>query len=73
MKELTKISFFPVLHVKCYPATLRTCNPIDAAVGASTMGKMKVDNSTRVFPMPMVVVGALVDGKNNYLAVAWIC
>lgn len=27
------------------------------------MEKIKLDNSTRVFPMPMVVVGAVVEGK----------
>jgi flavin reductase (DIM6/NTAB) family NADH-FMN oxidoreductase RutF len=37
------------------------------------MEKIKVDNSTRVFPMPMVVVGAAVEGRINYLAVAWVC
>ena len=37
------------------------------------MEKIKIDNSTRVFPMPMVVVGAVVEGRINYLAVAWIC
>ena len=37
------------------------------------MEKIKVDMSTRVFPMPIVVVGAVVEGKINYLAVAWVC
>jgi flavin reductase (DIM6/NTAB) family NADH-FMN oxidoreductase RutF len=37
------------------------------------MEKIKVDISTRVFPMPMVVVGAVVEGRINYLAVAWVC
>ena len=37
------------------------------------MEKIKIDNSTRVFPMPMVVVGAVADGRINYLAVAWVC
>jgi flavin reductase (DIM6/NTAB) family NADH-FMN oxidoreductase RutF len=37
------------------------------------MEKIKVDNSIRVFPMPMVVVGAAVEGRINYLAVAWVC
>jgi flavin reductase (DIM6/NTAB) family NADH-FMN oxidoreductase RutF len=37
------------------------------------MEKIKVGMSTRVFPMPMVVVGAVVEGKINYLAVAWVC
>jgi len=37
------------------------------------MEKIKVDNSLRVFPMPMVVVGAVVEGRINYLAVAWVC
>lgn len=27
--------------------------------------KIKIDNSTRVFPMPMVVVGAVVEGKTT--------
>jgi flavin reductase (DIM6/NTAB) family NADH-FMN oxidoreductase RutF len=37
------------------------------------MEKIKIDNSTRVYPMPMVVVGAVVEGRINYLAVAWVC
>jgi flavin reductase (DIM6/NTAB) family NADH-FMN oxidoreductase RutF len=37
------------------------------------MEKIKLDNSTRVFTMPMVVVGAVVEGRVNYLAVAWVC
>jgi flavin reductase (DIM6/NTAB) family NADH-FMN oxidoreductase RutF len=37
------------------------------------MEKIKVDNSTRVFPMPMVVAGAVVEGRISYLAVAWVC
>jgi len=37
------------------------------------MEKIKIDKSTRVYPMPMVVVGAVVEGNINYLAVAWMC
>src|SRR4030067_1312128 len=37
------------------------------------MEKIKVDNSTRVFPMPVVVGGAVVEARINYLAVAWVC
>ena len=37
------------------------------------MEKIKIDKSTRVYPMPMVVVGAVVGGNINYLAVAWMC
>jgi flavin reductase (DIM6/NTAB) family NADH-FMN oxidoreductase RutF len=37
------------------------------------MEKIKIDSSTRFLPMPMVVVGAVVEGRNNYLAAAWIC
>ena len=36
------------------------------------MEKIKIDNSTRVYPMPMVVVGAVVEGRINYLAAAWV-
>jgi flavin reductase (DIM6/NTAB) family NADH-FMN oxidoreductase RutF len=36
------------------------------------MEKIKIDNSTRAYPMPMVVVGAVVDGRINYLAAAWV-
>ncbi len=37
------------------------------------MEKIKIDNATRVYPMPMVVVGAVVEERINYLAVAWFC
>jgi len=37
------------------------------------MEKIKIKNSARMVPMPMVVVGAVVEGKINYLAVAWVC
>ncbi len=37
------------------------------------MGKIQIDNNSFVYPMPMTVVGAMVDGKPNYLAVAWVC
>jgi len=36
------------------------------------MEKVKIDNKTRLFPMPIVVVGAVVEGRINYLAVAWV-
>ena len=36
------------------------------------MEKIKIDNSIRVFPMRMVSVGAVVEGRNNYLAAAWV-
>ncbi len=37
------------------------------------MGKTRIDNNAFVYPMPTTVVGAMVDGKPNYLAVAWVC
>ena len=37
------------------------------------MEKIKIDNNARLYPMPVVVVGAVVDGKINYLTVAWVC
>jgi flavin reductase (DIM6/NTAB) family NADH-FMN oxidoreductase RutF len=36
------------------------------------MGKIKISNSIIGYPMPMVVVGAEVDGKANFMAVAWV-
>jgi flavin reductase (DIM6/NTAB) family NADH-FMN oxidoreductase RutF len=36
------------------------------------MGKVKVENSIIGYPMPMVVVGAEVEGKANFMAVAWV-
>ena len=36
------------------------------------MEKIKIDNSTRVYPQPMVLVGAVVEGRINYLAAAWV-
>ncbi len=37
------------------------------------MDKIKIDNNGRLYPMPMTVVGAMVRGQPNYLAVAWVC
>jgi flavin reductase (DIM6/NTAB) family NADH-FMN oxidoreductase RutF len=37
------------------------------------MKKIKIDNNVRLYPMPVTVVGAMVNGKPNYLAVAWVC
>lgn len=36
------------------------------------MSKIKVSNSVIGYPMPMVVVGAEMDGKANFMAVAWV-
>jgi flavin reductase (DIM6/NTAB) family NADH-FMN oxidoreductase RutF len=35
------------------------------------MEKIKIDSNAFVYPMPMTVVGAVVDSKPNFLAVAW--
>jgi flavin reductase (DIM6/NTAB) family NADH-FMN oxidoreductase RutF len=36
------------------------------------MEKIRIDNNAFVYPMPMSIVGAIVDGKANFMAVAWI-
>jgi flavin reductase (DIM6/NTAB) family NADH-FMN oxidoreductase RutF len=36
------------------------------------MDKIKIDSNAFVYPMPMVIVGAVVDGKPNFMAVAWV-
>jgi flavin reductase (DIM6/NTAB) family NADH-FMN oxidoreductase RutF len=37
------------------------------------MEKVKIENiDAYVYPMPMVLVGALVDGKPNFMAAAWV-
>ncbi len=36
------------------------------------MKKVKVANGTIGYPMPMVVVGAEVNGRPNFMAVAWV-
>jgi flavin reductase (DIM6/NTAB) family NADH-FMN oxidoreductase RutF len=36
------------------------------------MDKVKIDSNAFVYPMPMVIVGALVGGKPNFMAVAWV-
>ena len=36
------------------------------------MGKVKVANGIIGYPMPMTVVGAEVEGKANFMAVAWV-
>ena len=37
------------------------------------MEKIKIDNNGFMYPMPMTVVGAMVESKPNFLAVAWVC
>jgi flavin reductase (DIM6/NTAB) family NADH-FMN oxidoreductase RutF len=36
------------------------------------MQKMKIDNNAFVYPMPMVLAGAMVAGKANFMAVGWV-
>lgn len=36
------------------------------------MEKIKIANQTFLYPMPMSVVGTVLDGKVNYMAAAWI-
>ncbi|HNX90240.1 MAG TPA: flavin reductase family protein [Candidatus Omnitrophota bacterium] len=35
------------------------------------MGKKKLENSAFIYPMTMVLIGAEVDGKPNFMAAAW--
>lgn len=36
------------------------------------MEKIKIDNNAFVYPMPMTLVGAVVDSKVNFMAVGWV-
>lgn len=36
------------------------------------MGKTKISNQAFIYPMPMVLVGAVVAGKVTYMPVAWV-
>lgn len=36
------------------------------------MEKMKIKNNPVVYPMPVVLVGAEVEGRPNFMAVAWV-
>ncbi len=36
------------------------------------MGKIKIDHNAFVYPMPMVLVGSVVRGKANFMAVGWV-
>jgi flavin reductase (DIM6/NTAB) family NADH-FMN oxidoreductase RutF len=36
------------------------------------MMKKKIDNNAFVYPMPMVLVGSVVEGKVNFMAVGWV-
>lgn len=36
------------------------------------MEKQRIDNNAFVYPMPVVIVGSVVDEKANFLAVAWV-
>jgi len=36
------------------------------------MEKIKIENNAFVYPMPMVLVGATVENRANFMAVAWV-
>ena len=36
------------------------------------MEKIKIDNNAFLYPMPMALVGTVVEGKTNFMAVGWI-
>jgi flavin reductase (DIM6/NTAB) family NADH-FMN oxidoreductase RutF len=36
------------------------------------MKKVKIENNAFVYPMPMVLVGARVENKANFMAVGWV-
>ena len=36
------------------------------------MNKIKIDTNAFLYPMPMALVGTMVDGRANFLAVGWI-
>ena len=36
------------------------------------MSKIKITNNAFIYPMPMVLAGALVEGRPNFLAVGWV-
>ncbi len=36
------------------------------------MEKVKLDNQPFIYPMPVVIVGAEVEGKPNYMTAAWV-
>ena len=36
------------------------------------MGKVKIDVNACLYPMPMTLVGATVENRPNFLAVAWV-
>ena len=41
--------------------------------GVKIMGKIKIDsNAAFLYPMPMVLVGSVFNGKANFMAVGWI-
>lgn len=36
------------------------------------MEKVSIGSNAFLYPMPVVLVGALVDGKANFMAVGWV-
>ena len=36
------------------------------------MGRMKIDANAFVYPMPMVLIGTMVENRANFMAVAWV-
>ncbi len=40
--------------------------------GDNRMGKVNIGKQAFLYPMPMVIVGTEVEGKQNFMAVAWV-
>ena len=36
------------------------------------MGMIQIDNNVSIYPMPVVLAGAVVNGQENFLAIGWI-
>jgi len=36
------------------------------------MKKLEIDNNAYLFPMPIVLVGTMIDGKANFMTVGWV-
>lgn len=36
------------------------------------MAKVRIDSNVSIYPMPVVLAGAMVGGKANFLAIGWV-
>jgi flavin reductase (DIM6/NTAB) family NADH-FMN oxidoreductase RutF len=63
----------PGWQIRCAPDVINHFLEIKVQIRGKNMKKIKIDNGAAfLYPMPMVLVGCVVEGKANFMAVGWV-